>query len=184
MNLLDKAVVFATQRHSGYTRKGTDIPYIVHPLEAVSIAAGLTDDPQVLAAAVLHDVVEDTPTQLTEIESEFGKRVADLVAFQSEDKMRNLPAPESWRVRKEATVNAMQTASADEKILALADKLSNIRAISRDYRREGDKVWDRFNQKEKAMHGWYYRSVAQAVSGLSESDAYQEYCRLIENVFG
>jgi myo-inositol-1(or 4)-monophosphatase len=183
VNILDKAIVFATERHSGSVRKGTDIPFIVHPLEAVSIAAGITNDIEVLAAAVLHDVVEDTPTQLPEIEAAFGKRVAELVASESEDKMTDIPPSESWKLRKEATITALQTASYDEKTLVLADKLSNIRAINRDYTLIGEKLWERFNQKDKKMHGWYYRSVAEALSDLSDTTAYNEFCRLVESTF-
>ena len=184
MNILDRAIIFATERHSGSVRKGTDTPFIVHPLEAVSIAAGITNDVEVLAATVLHDVVEDTPTQLSEIEAEFGKRVADLVAAESEDKMTDIPASESWKLRKEATIAALKTASRDEKIIVLSDKLSNIRAMNRDYTLVGDKLWERFNQKDKNMHGWYYRSIAQALLDLSGSAAYAEFCRLVEATFG
>jgi myo-inositol-1(or 4)-monophosphatase len=183
MCILDKAIIYATNKHTGMVRKGTEIPFIVHPLEAVSIAAGITSDPEILAAVVLHDVVEDTTATLIEIETKFGKRVAALVASDSEDKMNNLPPSESWKFRKEATIKSLQTAAIDEKIIVLADKLSNIRAIYRDQLRLGDMLWERFNQKDKKMHEWYYRSVAESITELSESVAYQEYCRLIGDVF-
>ena len=79
LNLVSRAVIFAAAAHDGQVRKGTDIPYIVHPMEAAAIAAGLTNDPEVIAAAVLHDVVEDTGTTKNELEAEFGSRVAELV---------------------------------------------------------------------------------------------------------
>lgn len=59
MTLVTEAVIFAAQAHDGAARKGSVIPYIVHPMEVVAICATLTDDPQVLAAAALHDVMED-----------------------------------------------------------------------------------------------------------------------------
>ena len=183
MDTLNEAIIFATERHVGMVRKGTDIPYIVHPLEAVSIAAGITSDAEILTAAVLHDVVEDTPTTIGEIRSVFGNRIADLVAAESEDKMPNILPSESWKARKEATINALQTASVPEKIIALADKLSNIRAIYRDCVSIGDKIWERFNQKDKKMHEWYYRAIAENLSDLSEHTAYQEYCKLVDIVF-
>jgi (p)ppGpp synthase/HD superfamily hydrolase len=183
MNLLDKAIVFATERHSGSVRKGTQTPYIVHPLEAVSISAGITNDIEILCAAVLHDVVEDTSTQLSEIETIFGKRIAKLVAAESEDKMPNISPSESWKLRKQATIHALQSASLEEKILVLSDKLSNLRAIHRDYYNLGDKVWDRFNQKDRKMHEWYYRSVADAISDLSGTMAYRELRQLITETF-
>ena len=184
MGILEKAILFAIERHAGMVRKGTDVPYIVHPLEAVSIAAGITSDPEVLSAAVLHDVVEDTPATIEEIETAFGKRIARLVAADSEDKMPNIPASESWKIRKEATIKALQSASLDEKIIVLSDKLSNIRAIYRDYVKMSDEIWNRFNQKDKKMHEWYYRAIADNTTELSNEAAHQEYCRLVDFIFG
>ena len=184
MRHLEKAITYATEQHSGASRKGSDIPYIAHPLEALAIAAGITSDHEVLAAAVLHDVVEDTPATMDDIKEMFGERVAELVASDSEDKMLDLPPSESWKARKEATINFLQTATDDEKIIVLADKLANIRALHRDIISHGDSVWERFNQKDKKMHEWYYRAIAYAVIDLSEHLAYQELCRLIDMVFG
>ncbi|MDR0221132.1 MAG: HD domain-containing protein [Lachnospiraceae bacterium] len=184
MNMLDKAIIFAVEQHAGMVRKGTDVPYIVHPLEAAAIAASLTSDQEILAAAVLHDVVEDTAATLEEIRAEFGERIAALVASDSEDKMTDIPAAESWKLRKAATIEALKSASYEEKIVALADKLSNIRAIHRDYVAIGDKVWERFNQKDKKEQEWYYQTIAAELAEFSACVAYGEYCRLVEAVFG
>ena len=105
MDTLHKAIIFAVKAHAGMVRKGTDIPYIVHPMVAASIAARITSDQEVLSAAVLHDVVEDTPTTLEQIEAAFGKRVVELVAAESEDKMPNIPASESWKNGNETATN-------------------------------------------------------------------------------
>jgi len=183
MSIFDKAITFATERHSGMVRKGTDIPYIVHPLEAVSIAAGLTSDHETLTAAVLHDVVEDTPTTLDEIKELFGEKVASLVAAESEDKMPDVPPSESWKIRKQATIDALKSAAYEEKIIMLSDKLSNIRAIHRDYVNIGDAVWERFNQKDKRMHEWYYRSIAENLTELADTVVYKEFCCLVNEVF-
>ena len=68
-------------------------------------------------------------------------------------------------------------------IVVLADKLSNLRSIHRDYGLVGDLLWERFNQKDKRMHAWYYRAIADALSSFSGEPAYDEYCRLVESVF-
>ena len=78
MTLVTQAVVFAAQAHDGALRKGSQIPYIVHPMEAVAIASTLTDDPHVLAAAALHDVMEDCAVDYDTLLARFGSRVADL----------------------------------------------------------------------------------------------------------
>jgi len=183
MGVLEQAIIFATNRHEGMKRKSSNIPFIIHPLEAVSIAAGITNDPEVLAAVVLHDVVEDTPTTLEEIESVFGKRIAMLVASDNEDKMPDLPPSESWQIRKEMTIEHFETASRDEKIILLSDKLSNIRSINRDYSNKGESLWEIFNQKDKTKQEWYYREVARVTSELSKESAYHEFCKHIVTIF-
>ena len=66
-NIINKAVNFAQKAHAGQYRKGTDVPYITHVLEAGTIAASLTDDENVIAAAILHDTIEDTAVSKDDI---------------------------------------------------------------------------------------------------------------------
>ena len=184
ISLMDRAIVFATRAHSGTYRKGTNIPYIVHPIEAAAIVATITDDPDMIAAAVLHDVVEDTDATVDEIRLFFNDRIADLVEAESEDKRKDRPAQETWMVRKMETLEFLRNeADRDAKILALADKLSNIRAIHRDQKTVGDRLWERFNEKDKAKHGWMYRQVAIALVELSDTFAWQEYDELVRKTF-
>jgi myo-inositol-1(or 4)-monophosphatase len=180
--LLTDAIAFAAKCHEGQLRKGTDIPYIVHPMEACAIAATLTTDPEVLAAAVLHDVVEDAGVSESELRERFGDRVASLVAAESEQKEAD--AAGSWQRRKRHAVDRLRGASRDERILTLADKLSNLRAIDRDFGVLGDALWRRFNQPDKGMHAWYYRSIRDALAPLRDTAAFQEYSKLVDGVFG
>ena len=83
--LLNQAIIFATKAHEVQFRKGTKIPYILHPMEAAAIVGTMTTDDEIVAGAVLHDVVEDTKTTVEEIKELFGERVASLVASESED---------------------------------------------------------------------------------------------------
>ena len=183
-NLIDKAICFAVKAHSGMKRKGTDIPYITHPLEALSIAASITNDDKVLAAAALHDVVEDTEYTLGDIESEFGEEVAALVASDSENKRENLPAEQTWEIRKKETLEALKKSTREEQIIAISDKLSNIRAIYRDCFTIGDGLWQRFNQKDKNKQRWYYEGIAESLNLLRDTFAYREYVFLLNKIFG
>lgn len=184
LTLLDSAIIFATKAHSGMKRKGTNVPYIVHPIEAASIVSTMTDDEEVIAAAVLHDVLEDTETTEQALLARFGRRITELVIGESENKRRNFPAALTWRVRKQETITFLETeADTEAKMLALADKLSNLRAIHRDVCVIGDAVWERFNVKDKKMHGWMYRSIAEALNDLEEYPAWQEYNYLVQVVF-
>jgi len=145
----------------------------------------MTDDEEVIAAAVLHDVLEDTDTTEDDLYARFGHRIAELVAGESEDKRRNLPAALTWKTRKQETITFLKTeAGRDAKMLALADKLSNLRAIYRDECIIGDKVWERFNEKDKRMHGWMYRSIAEALREFEDHPMWKEYDRLVRAVFG
>ena len=184
MTILDKAIIFATNAHSGAFRKGTKIPYIVHPLEAAAIAATMTDDEEVIGAAVLHDVIEDTPTTKEQLIAEFGSRIAELVCADSENKREDKPAAETWEIRKQETLDYIPNASRDEQIIILADKLSNLRSIYRDYVTMKDELWNRFNVKDKSKHGWYYGGIAKALNKVKNSCAFQEYIELLVAVFG
>lgn len=183
MDVLDKAIIFAVNAHSGAVRKGTDIPYIVHPLEAATIAASLTLDREIIAAAVLHDVIEDTDATQEDIIKEFGKRVAMLVMSDSEDKMKHLSPSQSWQARKQATLDFLDTATKEEQIVCIADKLSNLRALNRDYKKIGDELWNRFNQKDKTKHAWYYCGIVERLNWLKDTDSYKEYRELIKGIF-
>ncbi len=111
--MIGEAAAFADKAHKGAFRKGTKIPYITHPMETAVIVSAFTDDEEIIAAALLHDVMEDAGVTREELEDTFGSRVADLVVDESEDKSR------SWQERKTRTVRHLCTASREIKILAL-----------------------------------------------------------------
>ena len=185
MTKIEQAIQYAVFAHAGTKRKGKTRPYVLHPVEAMTIVAGLTEGEDVLAAAVLHDVVEDTNIRAEDIEREFGARVKDLVLAESEDKMKDLPADASWKARKQATLNHLAGLERDALRICLGDKLANIREMSRDYDKLGDNLWERFNQKDKAMHAWYYSSVYQTLSKtLGDVPAIREYRVLLKEFFG
>ena len=182
--LLDRAIVFAVRAHAGTERRGKGFPYIVHPMEAVEIVATITPDQELLAAAVLHDTVEDTDVTLEQISAEFGERIASLVASESDIVINGLPKEQSWHIRKQAAIDRLARASHDAKIVALGDKLSNMRAIARDYARQGDELWKLFRVKERKEHEWHYRGLAASLHELHDTLAYKEFVLLINQVFG
>ena len=79
-DLVHRAKEFATRAHEGQVRKYTGVPYIVHPVEVMEIVKTVKHNDTMLAAALLHDVVEDTDCTLDDIQTEFGENVASLVA--------------------------------------------------------------------------------------------------------
>ena len=165
-SLFDKAVKLAVEAHSGTERRCKGYPYIIHPMEA---------------AAILHDVVEDTDVTLEQIRDAFGDRVAELVRHETASDDENL----TWRERKAIQVQQLEAAPRDSKMVALGDKLSNMQGIALDYRQIGDAVWSRFHAPNgKPDVEWYYRSLAEALSELSELAAYQWFVKLLEETFG
>ena len=158
MELVSEAIAFAVKAHDGMRRKKSDAPYILHPLEAAVIVGTMTDDQNLIAAAVLHDVVEDAGVTIEEIEAKFGKRVRELVGSETEDKRADLPPSDTWRIRKEESLDVLKnTDDVAVLIVWLGDKLANMRSIYRDFKLEGIKMWQRFNQKDANEQEWYYR---------------------------
>lgn len=185
MELASEAIVFAVQAHDGMRRKKSESPYILHPMEAAVIVGSMTDDQHLIAAAALHDVVEDAGVTLDEVGERFGQRVRELVASETEDKRADLPPTDTWRLRKEESLSVL--ASTDDTgvlMVWLGDKLANMRSIHRDWTVEGDAMWQRFNQKNVGEQAWYYRSIIRLTERLSHTSAWLEYKTLTERVFG
>ena len=181
--VLDRAIIFAVKAHAGTERRGKGYPYIVHPLEAVEIVATMTKDQELLAAAALHDTVEDTDVTLEQIRTEFGDRVAALVAAESDEMPAGISEEDSWHSRKQAAIDRLAKASREAKMVALGDKLSNMRAIARDFADQGDALWNLFHAKDPKDHEWHYRGLAEALEELDGTYAYQEFVKLINQVF-
>ena len=185
MELVSEAIAFAVKAHDGMRRKKNDAPYILHPMEAAVIVGTMTDDQYLIAAAVLHDVVEDTNITIREIEEKFGRRVRELVESETEDKRADLPPESTWRIRKEESLTVLQnTEDIGVLMVWLGDKLANMRAIYRDFKVEGNAMWQRFNQKDASEQAWYYRSIVKLTERLSDNSAWLEYKTLTELVFG
>ncbi len=186
MTIFDEAIRLAVSAHSGQTRKTNSLPYILHPMEVAAIVGSLTEDMDVLSAAVLHDAVEDTSVSVDEIAAKLGERVARLVDEETEDK-RDGRAPEAtWKIRKEESLERLRKSTdRNVKILWLGDKLANLRAIRLGQSKEGDGVWKYFHQADPEEQGWYYRSVAELLKPeLGDTPAWQEYDHLVRIVFG
>ena len=184
MSLVEDAMAFAARAHHGVFRKRSGLPYIMHPLEVAVICGSLTSDQEVLAAALLHDTVEDSDATLEELQTRFGPRVAMLVASETENKREDQPPEETWRVRKEESLEKLHRAEdLGVRILWLSDKLSNIRSLHDMWKREGDAAWLHFHQKDPAQQAWYYRSILRELTPLADTDAYRELQRRVETLF-
>lgn len=174
---------FAEKAHRGQCRKGNGTPYIIHPVEAAFIAMTLTDDEELIAAVLLHDVLEDTDVKADELRQIFGERVTALVEAESEEKDRSRPPESTWHERKSAALRRLHEADSDVKLMFLCDKLSNIRACAEDINSGSEDMWAKFNNRNKADHEWYYRSVIDGLQCFEGTAAYTELKELTELVF-
>lgn len=185
IDLVSEAIVFSVKAHDGMRRRKSEAPYIIHPLEVCAIIGSMTDQQEVIAAGALHDVVEDAGVTIDEIGEKFGARVKELVASETENKREELPPEQTWRIRKEESLEKLR-ATDDIEVLMLwiGDKLSNIRAIYRAFLVEGNQLWNKFHQSDIGVQAWYYRSIMKYTERLSDTLAWIEYKTLVEKIFG
>nr|DAU31821.1 MAG TPA: HD domain [Bacteriophage sp.] len=175
---IHNAIIFATLKHKSQKRKGTDIPYIVHPMEVMQILTACGCGEDVITAGILHDTLEDTDTTPEEIKENFGQKVLEIVQTESEDKSK------TWKERKQHTIDDLKKAEEGTQIVCLADKLSNLRSIYADFQTDGNKLWKRFNAPKENIK-WYYESVVDALEkDFSSIEAWKELKELTKTVFG
>ncbi|MBI4674795.1 MAG: bifunctional (p)ppGpp synthetase/guanosine-3',5'-bis(diphosphate) 3'-pyrophosphohydrolase [Chloroflexi bacterium] len=155
MPTLFDAIEFAARAHSGQYRKGTRVPYIIHPLAVARTLIECDADETLVIAALLHDVVEDTNTPLDAVRDAFGDEVAELVKALSEPHRQD-----PWEKRKQGTLEFLATASQEVLMLEVADKLDSLRDIRATLEREGEKTWQRFN-RGRDQQAWYHRALAE-----------------------
>jgi (p)ppGpp synthase/HD superfamily hydrolase len=165
-NRVFQAIEFATKAHGGQFRKGTKIPFIVHPINVGRKLIELDAPEDLVIAGFLHDTVEDTATTLEDIDKFFGEKVATLIGFISEpDKTK------PWKERKQHTLDKLKNASSEIILLECADKLDNIKDINRDYEQEADNLWSRLNaSKEDQL--WYYLELSKIMRVHSNQERY------------
>lgn len=168
---------FAACAHAGQARKGSNIPYLSHPATVAIILerAGFDDD--VLAGALLHDVVEDTNRTIDEIAREFPEAVVEYVRALTEKKKDDSGAKRPWEDRKRDHIEQLRGCSLGARAIELADKLHNLESILDDLDHDGSVVWSRFNSSPERI-AWYYRSMLEACDqGEPELQALVNACR-------
>jgi (p)ppGpp synthase/HD superfamily hydrolase len=149
------AIELAARAHHHQVRKGTEIPYLVHPLAVAGILIHANCPEHLVIAGILHDTLEDTPLTSEEIQSHFGQEVADLVVALSEPDKKS-----PWEERKAHTIQYLGNKATDDVLLvAVADKLDNMRAIREGLESDGEVFWQRFNRPRENQK-WYYQRLA------------------------
>ena len=165
--LVERAMRIAAKAHRHHHRKGSDLPYITHPAHAAMILlrAGIDDD-EILAAALLHDVVEDTDHTLELLAAEFPPKVVQLVAAMTERKLDHDGRHRSWQERKAEHLRHIADEPWEARAIVLADKLHNLGAMIVDLE-NGHDIWSRFNAPRDRVL-WYHREM---ISAAEQEDA-------------
>src|SRR5581483_470219 len=175
------AIEFAARAHAGQYRKGTRIPYILHPLSVARILIECDASDDVVIAAVLHDIVEDTKITLADVRAEFGDDVARLVEGMSEPNRSD-----TWENRKQATLDYLETAPQDVLLIEIADKLDNIRGMRQDVEQDGAATWERFTrgyEKQKWYHGELVKVFQRKLDSGCGAQLAEEFAREVRAVF-
>jgi GTP pyrophosphokinase len=155
----ENALLYATRLHASQTRKGNGVPYVSHLLAVASLVLEAGGGEDAAIAALLHDAAEDQGGHetLADIRARFGARVADIVAACSDTFEEPKPP---WHERKRAYIAHLRDAPAEVLLVSCADKLHNARAILRDYRTCGERLWTRFSGGRDGTL-WYYRALVE-----------------------
>jgi (p)ppGpp synthase/HD superfamily hydrolase len=176
--VITQAIEFAAVAHKGGKRKGTSIPYISHPFAVGLMLAQHNCETHVIAAGILHDVVEDTYFDIGDIRHRFGDQIGDVVQGCSEDKSK------SWKERKQHTIDMLPDASPGVQLVICADKLHNVQSITSDFAKLGEALWKRFNAG-KEDQAWAYQGVVKSLLTIEPTpELVRELKDAVESLFG
>ena len=157
----DRALAKAVELHRSQLRKGSGTPYVGHLLTVAGyvLEDGGSEDEAI--AALLHDALEDQYRDKLpgELREEFGESVLEMVEGCSQERVPGEELP--WRGRKQRYIDHLADAAPEVIRVSLADKLANVRSMLRDYREEGEELWERFNAPSAQDLLWYYKTLAK-----------------------
>lgn len=175
LDLIEKAARIAVIAHKEQKRKTDDLPYIVHPCMVALKLAKYNFSDTTVAAALVHDVLEDTNVSADELGEALGSEIVEIVSTLSEDK--SLP----WEERKKKYVEAVRRGSDEVKAISAADKIHNLESVLAAYEEQGEEVWKKFNRgKEKKL--WFENEMLRMFKETWTHPLVDEYEALVEKM--
>ena len=171
-SLIEKAALIAFVAHAGQVRKDGGSPYVIHPYMATLTLAAYGFSEQVQAAALVHDVLEDTPVTAEQLEELLGAEIVRIVRVLSEDK--DLP----WETRKERYIEAIRGASPEVKAVSIADKIHNLESLLAAYAIQGADLWRVFN-RGRDQKVWFEKTLLQAFQETWSHPMIEHYAALV-----
>lgn len=181
--VVSKALQTSALLHYGQFRKSKPLPYIIHPVAVAMIVSEYTTDENTVAAALLHDVIEDVKGYgYNDLKRDFGTKIANLVKEVSEEKdpkNEKTLGPKTWLLRKEKYIIQMKTASQKALLISVADKIHNLMSVLEGYQEQGRKIWDVFNAPaDKKL--WFYDEVYKIAKKKLKSPIISRYKKILK----
>ena len=187
-NMIQKALETAFDYHKGQKRKTNNAPYIVHILDVAKLLLSETTATEnIIVAGILHDTLEDTSYTAEQLRTDFSSDVLELVLFVTESNKESTTSKEqkrlTWKSRKQHTLDICKTATNDQLLILLADKLSNLQSIKEDIIVIGDDIWSYFNAPKENVC-WYYRELNSIFrQRINNSRLFKLYDKVFMDVF-
>lgn len=172
-SLIEKAARVSVVAHSGQMRKGDDLPYIIHPFMVALKLAAYNFSNEIIAAALVHDVLEDTDFGQEKLKEELGEEVLEIVKSVTNDD--TLP----WEEKKKRYIETVRSGSVGVKAVAVADKIHNLESIMIAYTEQGPEVWKRFNRGREDKI-WFEEEVLKMLKETWQHPLIKEYEHLLE----
>ncbi|KKP32397.1 MAG: hypothetical protein A2312_04710 [Candidatus Staskawiczbacteria bacterium RIFOXYB2_FULL_32_9] len=171
-NIIGKAVKIAVFAHKDQVRKADGLPFIIHPFMVALKLAKYNFSDKIVAAALVHDVLEDTNFSEKILKNELGKEVLEIVKAVTNDNSL------IWEDEKKKYIETVRNGPDGSKAVSLADKIHNIESLLQAYKKQGPEIWKKFNRgKEKKI--WFEEEVLKMLKETWDHPMIKEYEVLI-----
>jgi len=172
INLIEKAMRIAVLAHQRQKRKVDGLPYIVHPFMVALKLARYNFPDNVIAGALVHDVLEDTHFPEEKLKKELGKKIFKIVKLVTQD--QSLP----WEEKKRKYIKNLKRAPNEAKAIVIADKIHNLESLLIAYQEQGPKIWGKFKRgRDKII--WFQEEVLKTIKESWKHPLVKEYENLI-----
>lgn len=183
-NVVEKALAFAAIAYQGQDDPLSGVPRIVGISEAVVCMASIDPkDRDMMAAAALKDIADRTDVSWDEVEETFGARMKGILNALRIETARPDMDPEEWSAVREAEVAALKRLPLKLKMVVLADKLAEVRAMFREYGTYQEGLWERLPFSDPGRLYRYYYGISDVMQEFEEYSAYTEYNQIIARLF-
>ena len=173
--LTEKAIQIALVAHATQVRKIDHSPYVVHPIMVGMKLARYGFSDEVVAAALVHDVLEDTTFGRDALVAELGEKVAKLVDAVSEDKTL------SWENRKRLYIETVRAANNDVKAISVSDKIHNGASLIVGYERVGGDMWKNFT-RPREQQLWFFREMLVMLQSSWQHPLVDEFAETVSRL--